>query len=245
MRNLAAVVGMSLCLIACGRAREPDLEAESAKAWETAGAIHQDMKAHFDAIVTIRDALIAGDLPAAQAKARWIVEDETVPGIATWQELAMEIRSQAAGVVDATSVEAATGPAAELARTCGRCHSVHSVRPPSLSAREPPPIGSARVPHMLRHQWAAERMWEGLVGPSEERWNAGIAELAETPLHREELELGPTAASHITDLATRVHQLGAEASGIPATAWDTRSALYARFLATCADCHRTMRPAVR
>jgi hypothetical protein len=206
--------------------------------------MHADMQAHLDAIVAIRDALIAGDLATAQAKARWIVEDQTVPGIATWQERAAEVRSRAAGVVDATSIEAAAGPAAELARACGRCHADHSVLPPRAAA-EPPPLGSDRVPHMLRHHWAAERMWEGLVGPSEERWNAGVAELAETPLHREELDLGPTAASHITDLAAQVHQLAAEASGIPATAWDARAALYARFLATCADCHQTMRPAAR
>jgi hypothetical protein len=232
-------IGLSFFLLAC-RARQPASEAESVAATETDRAIHQDMQEHFDAIVAIRDALIEGDLAAAQAKARWIVAAETVPGIATWQEFAAEIRSWADDVVEATAIEAATGPAAELARTCGRCHSVHAV-PSHLAAADPPPIGAGRVPHMLRHRWAAERMWEGLIGPSEERWSAGIAELAETPLLDE--PEGATPAPRIAELAARVHQLGAEASGIPATAWDTRSALYARFLATCADCHQTMRPA--
>jgi hypothetical protein len=201
------------------------------------------MQAHFDAIVAIRDALIAGDLDGAKTKARWIVENEAEPGIASWGEYVAEIHERAGGIVEASAIEAAAASSAELARTCGRCHAAHAV-PPELGTSEPAPgPASGTVAHMLRHQWAAERMWEGLIGPSEVRWSAGAAELAEAPLAPEEILADQSAASRITDLGDQVHALGEQARGIPATAWGTRSAMYGRFLSTCAACHQAVRAA--
>jgi len=198
------------------------------------------MQAHFDAIVAIRDRLIAGDLDSARMHARWILENESEPGIASWQAYVAEIQEWASGVVNASGIEPAAAAGAELARACGHCHAGNAV-PPDLGAAEPPPAGaSGRVPHMQRHQWAAERMWEGLIGPSEARWNAGVAELAEAPLASDEILAHESAGPRITELAAQVHALGEQARGIPATAWDTRSALYGRFLSTCAACHQAI-----
>ena len=35
------------------------------------------------------------------------------------------------------------------------------------------PTGNSQESQMIRHLWAADRMWEGLVGPSDEAWTAG------------------------------------------------------------------------
>ena len=89
--------------------------------------------------------------------------------------------------------------------------------------------------HMLRHQWAAEQMWDGLIGPSEARWNDGVTELAEAPLGQDEIFANATATPAIGKLATDVHALAAE--GRKATTWDDRAAVYGRLLASCAACH--------
>ncbi|MGE3888978.1 MAG: hypothetical protein AB7H81_21315 [Vicinamibacterales bacterium] len=200
------------------------------------------MQAHFDAIVAVRDALIGGDLAEARSRAQWIVDNDAEPGIASWREYADEIQRWAADVVKASAIEPAAAAGAELARTCGRCHSGHAV-PPDLgaSALTPPVAGTDPVAHMRQHQWAAERMWEGLIGPSESRWNAGTAELARAPLTSKEVLSEPSAVKQVDDLTARVRALAAEARDIPATAWDTRSAIYGRFLSTCAACHQTIR----
>jgi mono/diheme cytochrome c family protein len=86
-------------------------------------------------------------------------------------------------------------------------------------------------------------MWEGLIGPSEDRWTAGAAELAEAPLTSEEILAAQTAPPWMSELAAHVHALGEQARGTPAMAWDTRSAVYGQFLSTCARCHQAVPPA--
>jgi mono/diheme cytochrome c family protein len=225
-----AIVCVSLCAAVACRKDEP----------KRSTPVHEHMQAHFDAIVGIRDALIDGNLESAKQKARWIVENDADPGIASWRESVAEIRRWSADLVHASGIQPAAAAGAELARACGRCHAGNGVSP-DLGVVEPPLAASGTVPHMRRHHWAAERMWEGLVGPSEARWNAGTAELAVTPLTPDVILAKQSAAPAITDLANEVHALGKQARGIPATAWDTRSAMYARFLSTCAACHQAMR----
>lgn len=199
-------------------------------------------QAHFDAIVAIRDAVVAGDLDEAKAKARWILDDETLPNIPAWRESAADIKQWAAAVANAPGIEPAAAGGAELAKTCGKCHSVLRVSPDILgTARPAPPLEGGTVEKMRRHQWAAERMWEGLVGPSEERWTAGVAELVATPLLPDEIEADPGAAGRVGDLAATVHALGEQARGLPAQTWDTRAAMYGRYMATCAACHLEVR----
>jgi len=44
---------------------------------------------------------------------------------------------------------------------------------------------------MRRHQWAAARLWEGLIGPSNEMWSQGTGFLATTELVRPTPVPGP------------------------------------------------------
>jgi hypothetical protein len=194
------------------------------------------MQAHFDAIVAIRDALIAGNLDNAKAEAKRITGDRVEPLITSWREYVGEIRQWAATVETATGLEEAAAAAAELARACGHCHSGHSV-PLDLGTSEPADATPGTIPQMRRHQWAAERMWEGLVGPSEARWNRGASQLVRSALTPAQA-LDSQTAARVARLAARVQALGEEAHELPATAWDTRSATYGRFLSTCAACHQ-------
>lgn len=86
---------------------------------------------------------------------------------------------------------------------------------------------------MQRHQWAADRLWEGLIGPSDAAWSRGIRMLAEAPLHGTEPSWD--TASDGDELARRVHELGSEAAS--ALLPHARATVYGEMLGLCADCH--------
>jgi len=90
---------------------------------------------------------------------------------------------------------------------------------------------------MQRHQWAMDRLWEGLIGPSDAAWNRGTAMLSEEPLHAADVSAGVTAdeADALESIAREIHELGA--AGARLTGLNDRSQVYGRILGLCADCH--------
>lgn len=192
------------------------------------------MRDHFTAVVLVRDALIAGNLELVRWNATFLAEREPDPSVASWSQYVAQLRERAAKVAGATTLPSAAMASTELALECGRCHAANAATPvfPALDRRVD---ASGTRPHMLRHQWAAEQMWNGLIGPSEERWNAGVAELAEAPLAPEEIAANATVLPAIAELGEDVHALGAQ--GSKATTWNERAEIYGRLLATCASCH--------
>jgi hypothetical protein len=192
------------------------------------------MKDHFTAVGLVRDALIVGNLELAKWNASFLAKREPDPAIASWSLYVDHLREQAAKVAEAPTLIAAAAASTELALECGRCHAANSVTPAFASVDRRIPASGTR-PHMLRHEWAAEQMWDGLIGPSEARWNAGTSELAEAPLGQDEIFANATATPAIARIATDVHALGAE--GRKATTWTERAAIYGRLLASCAACH--------
>jgi hypothetical protein len=85
---------------------------------------------------------------------------------------------------------------------------------------------------MLRHQWAADRMWDALVAHNDDAWTAGADLLVDAPLFRDsKVEL----PEDLVKLGNQVHDLGARARATPT--WPARAQLYGEFLATCATCH--------
>ncbi len=200
------------------------------------------MKDHFTTVIIIRDALIVGNLKLAKWNASFLAKHESDSALASWIMHVDQLRALATKVADAPSLEVATTASAELAVECGRCHAANAVTPvfPTVDRRVP---ASGFRPHMQRHQWAAEQMWDGLIGPSETRWNDGVAELAETPLGQDSIFTSASATPEITKLATDVHALGAE--GRKATSWNERAAIYGRLLTSCAACHAAIPPATR
>jgi len=88
---------------------------------------------------------------------------------------------------------------------------------------------------MTSHQWAAARLWEGLIGNSNELWVAGATSLAgaNIPITAESGALG------IADDAARTKLLAARASKLGDRS--DRAAIYGDLLATCAHCHAKIR----
>lgn len=113
---------------------------------------------------------------------------------------------------------------------CGDCHrSMHS-GPPAMPVGPALPNGTGNITSRMQiHDWADERLWEGLTTPSDESWLAGADALSRLPLDEAS---GSSAYKqrflHVQSLGQRARQL---------TTAEDRSKLYAELLGMCASCH--------
>ncbi len=185
----------------------------------------------------MRDAVARGNLDGAKAEAKLLAELAIEgPTGELWKQLFDAMKSAAARSTSATDVKDAGRDVGLVARTCGDCHTRFG-RPGVLI--EPP--GALRPgvrASMQRHQWATERLWDGLVVPSDDAWNAGALALSEAPLMPEELTPGKTPAPRLGELAQTVHDLGRKAVSVERV--DARANLSGDVLATCAECHKLL-----
>jgi len=189
-------------------------------------------------ITTIKSSVIMGNRDGVRELATWLVEHETVSGLPEDFEPYVEmIRSYAREVVAAPDLKSAARSVSGMARTCGNCHQVNEVEL-EFGFDTKPPEWADTISLMQRHQWAAERLWEGLIGPSDVAWSRGTDMLVDVPL-RPAYVLDDTingVRSDVIDKAAhRVHLLGGQ--GTITSTPDARAELYGELLGLCADCH--------
>ncbi len=210
-------------------------EPEVATPTEDPAAIAKRMHEHLLIIGQVKDATIAGDLgrikeavrPLAQA-----AEQTTLPD--TWTPHVREVDLQAKRVMEASDLAAAARGVSLMAERCGSCHVDAGARV-ALAPPGEPPAASGTSAHMLRHQWALDRLWEGLVGPDDVRWVAGAEALADAPLRpTDATDAKDVNIAEIARLADAAHALAATARQ---AARDARAGLYADLLVTCQGCH--------
>ncbi|HSG46472.1 MAG TPA: hypothetical protein VLA43_01540 [Longimicrobiales bacterium] len=184
---------------------------------------------HFDEVAALQLSIARGDLEGAREAALRVEEVREIPGIPTgWEGEVDQLRRYAAAVRTARTYEVAALAAAHMVASCGSCHMAHDVGPIFTSVPAPPEVGE--VEHMVEHVWAADRLWEGLMIPSGERWTAGARVLADhvVPMH--------LLVRGTSGLGVQLKSLGLDAMQ-DATLQD-RAQRYADILNTCADCHR-------
>jgi cytochrome c553 len=189
---------------------------------------------HFTQANTVRDAVTAGDLDALRAPARWLAAhelSETLPE--AWKPHVAAMQRAAGQAVMAETIDAAAAATASMAQACGTCHV--ELGGPKFTGLSPAGEESSVVADMRRHLWAADRMWEGLIGPSDTAWQAGAAALADAPLHPEAMAHDKTLPKEDFDLAAQAHEIGAKGGTEKDAA--KRAELYGRYLGTCAPCH--------
>ena len=87
---------------------------------------------------------------------------------------------------------------------------------------------------MARHAWAVDRLWEGMIGPDDDRWAAGLDVLAATPLPFTPLTDAPALAAGLRELAR------AQLANRSATGLDDRARAYGEILVMCAACHTSL-----
>ena len=90
---------------------------------------------------------------------------------------------------------------------------------------------------MAGHHWAAARLWEGLIGPSDASWTAGAEMMARAPLTI--VAEDPDRPGSIGDDVARMRLLARRA--LDSKGLEARAQLYSEVLTTCTHCHATIR----
>ncbi len=220
-------------VVACGG--QPESQLQQAPAAQEKADLAAHMKEHFTRVTEVRDAVIMNDEKAAQEAANWIVEHEPARGLPQgWPPHVENMRSAAREALHAGSVDEAGLAVGRMARVCGECHQAMNAGLETPEAGSAPMVSDQTKEHMQRHQWAIEQMWTGLVYPSEDAWRRGADALAFAALKPE--EMGRPDAKEVSELADRVHTLGARGAATPG--WDDRAQVYGTLLGTCIRCHQ-------
>lgn len=198
-------------------------------------AVRERMREHAEKGAALRDDVARGDLEAVHRSAKVLAELRIEgPLDSTWRRHLDAMNVAAGRVVDAKNITEASRRTAVLAEACGSCHAALGGGAPAVAS--PPAEASGVVPRMRRHEWAAARLWDGLVVPSSDAWLAGARVLADAPLEPEALTPGMTPVKKIDDMTREVHELGKKAAGM--TTPQERASAYAEVLASCAGCHQ-------
>ena len=80
---------------------------------------------------------------------------------------------------------------------------------------------------MTRHRWAADRLWEAVVGDSDDAWRQGLDVLAATPLQLDAARA--PIARELQRMATTALKTQHPSAN--------RAGVYGEILVLCASCH--------
>jgi hypothetical protein len=200
MRRYVTFSIVALALAACSSRYDPQGE--------------PTMYSHFGAADDIHAAVIDGNLRAVKEPATWLAEHD-IPSLPEGSESHLaELQDFARQAGHATSLGDAAHAMGGIAKTCGACHRENIAEPVTgkTAALEP---GEDVATHMTRHAWAAERLWEGLVMPSDARWVKGSEVLKEAPFKPEAVAGASSeeiaVLKEVELLEQRCHGIGAKA----------------------------------
>ena len=235
--NISRVCRVVVCVLALTMATA---NAQKASGPEREGVVRH-MHDHVDSVDDIRSAIIAGNLAGVREPAKWLASHEVVAGLpGGWEEFVAVMRSNARRIAGAQSLVAASYETGNLALACANCHRANNVQMDIKRVEIPPDELEDVATHMQRHRWAADRMWEGLYGPSEYAWNEGVDMLLDVALRPGEVAPGHGGGhGELGRLEREVHLIGSR--GIVASTPQQRSQIYGEYLSLCASCHTTLK----
>lgn len=240
-RRIRSFIGVLLLvpvvfILACsGSAQPPAEQAKPAEPPKEAVDVAAHMHEHLARVTTMQDAVIRGDLEAAVEPAKWIADHQETGGLpAGTESLVANMKKQAAAVAESKDLTNAGVATAMTISYCGSCHAASKVTPQMMEPVELPASSVAKA-HMLEHLRATDLMYQGLVMPSEERWQKGLAAMQGSPLAEKDLPKDAKLTKEIVALEKKVHELAAKAK--TATDLGTKVAFYGEYLAGCAGCH--------
>jgi len=196
------------------------------------------MRANFLVAVDARDAVIDGDLVRAIEALNWIAEqnfDGLLPD--RWKPYSARLQQTARAGAQAQTLQDAAQRVAAVAQRCGECHQNFKTGEDrgAEEAQGFAPVGPEHVEtRMVRHQWAADELWHGLVIPSDKTWGGGARILVDAPPNPPQHPDGtvdPQLKAEIADL----RRLGERAAG--ASDVGRRVEVYGDLLGRCAGCH--------
>jgi hypothetical protein len=200
-------------------------------------AVARRMHDRFTFAHQIERALAHGNLPLARASARVVRNLDEPDALPEWLPFLLSVRDAARQVELADGPVAATTATGTLGMRCAQCHIAIGARV-GFADSVTPDLDPNRALDMSSHQWAAELMWEGVIGPSPERWVRGAAALETAPLNNVATALTPRYegdADDVSRIRTFAHDARIQ------TTVEERAMLFGRMLGTCAHCHQVMR----
>lgn len=196
------------------------------------------MQEHFDAIRVIERAIVVGDTESAKEQARWLAEHATLSAVAKYPDEVKAVQIAAQALVHSESLALMASGAAHLASLCGGCH-LATTSVTSFEWTPAPAENGGAKERMQRHLWAMDRLWEGLVGPSDMSWQEGAAVLLSKPFPAEALLIDGRPLPDAEHRLRKITALAKEASG--AARASDRARVYGELLATCSACHAQFR----
>ncbi|MFT3698665.1 MAG: hypothetical protein QM831_36300 [Kofleriaceae bacterium] len=220
-----------LAVVACCQtANGADPEPEPPRSPHHDAATQLHMRAKYGELHTIEHALVRGDFMTAKVAARAIAEAPDDAGLAEWKHRVSYVRELANEVAAAPTIDAALHALPTVAVACAECHVATGRWPKLAQIPAVPPDKSDTVARMARHQWAVDRMWDGLIAGDDHLWRQGLEVLAATPPPQPSVtRVAAGAALQQTAVTALQHQY--------IDTLDDRAAEYGTMLATCATCH--------
>lgn len=194
-------------------------------------AMRFHMHQNFDLLRAIERLLIRGKLEDARRFAEAIAAAPEPPAHGPWAAHTVLVRERAAALARSTKIDEACDREAKLAAACAGCHVELGVATEFRTHPPVPPDQPTVEARMLRHRWAADRMWEGMIGGADEPWRAGLEVLAAPPLAWSAFAPGRAA------YAKQLRVLAENARRNPRLELEGRATAYGEMLATCAACH--------
>lgn len=193
------------------------------------------MISHFDLALDARTHAIHGDVEAFRRAASDLAALEPARDLPAEVMLQLgPMRWEAREGARAGSIGEATRAAAEIARTCGDCHTVNDVPlGERFTVGGPPPAGTPGR-HMAGLAWASRLLWDGLIGPSDLMWFTGAEGLIELGALPEGLE-ALVPAGEVEAASARLRELGRAATTVNDA--QARVELIAEVWEECAGCH--------
>jgi hypothetical protein len=196
-------------------------------------AVRFHMHRYVDDLREIERLLVAGNLSSARVRAHLLAMPASDHGLQPWASDSAQLSKAARDLAESPSVHEACRRAARVALVCAGCHArsgqlVPFGHPPAL------PIDDGTAPtRMARHQWATDRLWEGMVAGSLRPWRSGLDVLAGAPLPFSDRPGAPWFAQRLHDIAREaLVDLETGSETLPG-----RADAYGEMLVTCAGCH--------
>ncbi|HEU4732306.1 MAG TPA: hypothetical protein VFT22_30640 [Kofleriaceae bacterium] len=189
------------------------------------------MRRHFEDLRMIERLLVAGKLEDARALAHLLAKPARDPGFAPWAAESQRLTDAALALASATSLEEACRREPRVSEACASCH-VRMQTTPVFGIPPPLPLDlPTRKARMARHQWAVDRLWEAMVGPSESSWHGGLEVLAAAPMPFPVWTEASRYARRLQELARD------QLPPYRTTSLADRAAAYGELLVTCVGCH--------
>ena len=193
-------------------------------------AARYHMRMHFDDLRMVEQLLVAGKLAEGRTLAYLLARPTADAGLASWDEQSRRVTAAARELTRAPNGNEALRRLARVAVECAACH-VAARSTPAFASPPRPADRPTREARMARHAWAADRLWEAVLGADDARWSSGLVVLAGAPLPAAVLSDGARFGSNLQAYART--QLATRGSTPP----EARGIAYGEILVLCAGCH--------